>query len=67
MNTLELYGHWETIKSRLKQQFTMLTDADLVYEDGAEDALFSRLRLKLGKTKQEILDLMGLVQPITFY
>jgi uncharacterized protein YjbJ (UPF0337 family) len=66
MNTLELFGTWDIIKGKLKQQYAILTDDDLIYIDGAEDELFGRLRLKLGKTKQEIIDLMGLAQPITF-
>ena len=58
MTNLELKGNWNVIKGTLKQQFATLTDNDLLFDDGSEDELFGRLQLKLGKTKQEIIDLI---------
>ena len=55
MNSTELKGNWNIIKGKLKQQYAQLNDDDLTYVDGAEDELFGRLQVKLGKTKQEIL------------
>lgn len=56
MNTTEMMGNWNILKGKLKQQYAQLTDDDLTYVEGAEDELFGRLQVKLGKTKQEILD-----------
>jgi uncharacterized protein YjbJ (UPF0337 family) len=56
MNSIELKGNWNIIKGQLKQRYAELTEDDLTYEDGAEDELFGRLQVKLGKSKQEILD-----------
>ncbi len=56
MNTTEIMGNWNILKGKLKQQYAELTDDDLTYVEGAEDELFGRLQVKLGKTKQEILD-----------
>lgn len=56
MNTTEIMGNWNILKGKLKQQYAGLTDNDLTYVEGAEDELFGRLQVKLGKTKQEILD-----------
>jgi uncharacterized protein YjbJ (UPF0337 family) len=56
MNTTEIMGNWNILKGKLKQQYAGLTDDDLTYVEGAEDELFGRLQVKLGKTKQEILD-----------
>lgn len=56
MNTTELSGNWNILKGKLKQQYAELTDDDLTFVEGAEDELFGRLQVKLGKTKQEILD-----------
>jgi uncharacterized protein YjbJ (UPF0337 family) len=56
MNTTEMMGNWNILKGKLKQKYAELTDDDLTYVEGAEDELFGRLQVKLGKTKQEILD-----------
>ena len=56
MNSTELKGNWNVIKGKLKQRYAELTDDDLTYVDGAEDELFGRLQVKLGKSKQEILE-----------
>jgi len=56
MNTTEFKGNWNVLKGKLKQRYAELTDDDLTYVDGAEDELFGRLQVKLGKSKQQILD-----------
>jgi uncharacterized protein YjbJ (UPF0337 family) len=56
MNSTEVKGNWNVIKGKLKQRYAELTDNDLTYVEGAEDELFGRLQVKLGKSKQEILD-----------
>ena len=56
MNPTELKGNWNVLKGKLKQRYAELTDDDLTYVDGAEDELFGRLQVKLGQSKQEILD-----------
>ena len=53
-NITELKGNWNETKGKLKQQFAMLTDKDLLVVDGKMDELIGRLQIKLGKTKQEI-------------
>ena len=66
MNSTELKGNWNVIKGKLKQQYAELTDNDLVFVEGAEEELFGRLQVKLGKTKQEILDYIGKHKKFTF-
>jgi len=53
-NTTELKGNWNEVKGKLKQQFAMLTDNDLLMIDGKKDELLGRLQVKLGKTKAEL-------------
>lgn len=53
-NLTELKGNWNEKKGKLKQQFAMLTDDDLLLIDGKEDELIGRLQTKLGKTKEDI-------------
>ncbi len=58
-NTTELKGHWNETKGKLKQKFAILTDNDLMLEEGKEDELYGRLQVKLGKTKEEIHKLVS--------
>ena len=54
MSTLQLKGSWNELKGKLKQQYGNLADDDLVFVKGKEDELLGRLQNKLGKTKDEI-------------
>ena len=54
MNTTELKGNRNEQKGKLKQQFAVLTDNDLMFEEGKKDEMFGRLQIKLGKTKEEL-------------
>lgn len=54
MNKTELKGNWEKQKGKLKQKFALLTDNDLMYEEGKEDEMYGKLQIKLGKTKEEL-------------
>lgn len=58
MENLELRGHWNELKGKLKQKYGELTDDDLAFEDGKEDELIGRLQKKLGKTDREIRDML---------
>ncbi len=53
-NLTELKGNWKEAKGKIKQKFAMLTDDDLLLVEGKEDELVGRLQAKLGKTKDEI-------------
>jgi len=55
---LILKGNWNQIKGKLKQKYADLTDDDLLYVEGKEDELFGRLQRKLGKSNQEVRDLL---------
>lgn len=57
-NLTELKGHWNETKGKLKMKFAQLTDNDLLLADGKEDELVGRLQQKLGKTKEEIHQLI---------
>lgn len=59
MNTIELKGNWNEQKGRLKQRFAILTDNDLMFSEGKQDEMLGRLQIKLGKTKEEIKDIIS--------
>lgn len=54
MNKLQMKGSWNEVKGKLKQQYGNLTDDDLVFAEGKDDELLGRLQKKLGKTKDEV-------------
>lgn len=58
MNDLELKGNWNEMKGKLKEEYAVLTDNDLAYEEGQEDQLVGKLQEKLGKSKKEVKDIL---------
>jgi uncharacterized protein YjbJ (UPF0337 family) len=54
MTTLNLKGHWNEIKGKLKQKYGQLTDDDLTFAEGKEEELLGRLQKRLGKSKEDI-------------
>jgi len=50
----EIDGNWNEIKGKLKQQYALLTENDLMLVEGKKDELLGRLQIKLGKTRNEI-------------
>ncbi len=54
MNDLKIKGNWNQIKGKIKQDYGKLTDDDLAYAEGHEDELVGRLQEKLGKSKDEV-------------
>ena len=59
-SSLKMKGNWNGIKGNLKQQYGQLTDDDLNYVEGSEDEFVGNLQRKLGKTKREIYDMLGI-------
>ena len=59
MLKIKTKGDWNVLKGKLKQQFGSLTDNDLLYVKGKEEELIGRIQQKIGRTKQEIRDLIG--------
>lgn len=58
MKKIELSETWNEIKNRLKKRFVFLTDNDLKFEEGKKEEMFEELRIKLGKTKQELRNII---------
>lgn len=54
MNSTEVKGNWNEQKGKLKQKFAVLTDNDLMYEEGKRDEMFGKLQIKLGKSREEL-------------
>lgn len=58
MDKLELKGNWNQIKGKLKEEYGELTDDDLTYAEGQEEQLVGRLQDKLGKSRDEVVDII---------
>lgn len=59
MNNTEFKGNWNEQKGKLKQKFAILTDNDLMFTEGKKDEMFGRLQKKLGKTKEELRNIIS--------
>lgn len=59
MVLLDVRNRWNQVKGRLKQQYGTLTDDDLTLRLGQEGDLMYRLQIKLGKSKADILRIIG--------
>lgn len=57
----KIKGNWNELKGTLKQQFATLTDNYLMYVEGKEDELHGRLQQRLGKTKDEVDQLINTI------
>jgi hypothetical protein len=49
---------WNNLKFKLKQQFPVLTNADLLSRTGMEEDLLRMVAYKLGKTKKELQEII---------
>jgi len=54
-------GYWSEKKEKLKQKFPNITDEDLSYREGKEKEMMEILGYKLGKSKQELLQIIVLL------
>jgi len=59
MNTTEMKGNWNEQKAKLKKQFAVLTDNDLMFEEGKKDEMWAKLQIKLGQTKDQLHKIIG--------
>ena len=50
---------WTEQKMKLKTKFASHTDSDLMYSDGKIVEMMMKLQLKLGKTKEELQDILA--------
>ncbi|WP_394993797.1 CsbD family protein [Emticicia sp.] len=58
-NQIALKGNWNETKGKLKQKFAMLNNDDLLFAEGKQDQMLSRLQAKLGRTKEELHKLIS--------
>jgi len=54
MERFKLAAPWPEVKEKMKEVNLSLSDQDLAYEPGQEDALLERLQKKINKSMAEI-------------
>ena len=47
-------GNWNVQRAELKKKFPVLTDIDLLYQQGQKDLMLEKIQIKLGKSKEEL-------------
>ncbi len=55
MDNLEIKGNWNVLKGKLKKKYAVLTEDDLLYTEGEDEALLGKLQQKLGKGREELI------------
>jgi hypothetical protein len=50
--------YWKNKKEKLLKKYKVLTDKDLSYNEGNEKEMIETLSSKLGKTKQDLLNII---------
>ena len=58
----DIMGYWNEKKEKLKQQYPLITDDDLLFTDGKEKEMIEVLSYKLGKTKDELVTIISKLQ-----
>lgn len=53
-----IVGYWNNKKEKLKRKYSILTDSDLFFKEGKEKEMLEILGYKLGKTEQELLNII---------
>ena len=59
MNTMEMKGHWNIAKGKLKQKWAKLTDDDLEFVSGKEDELVGRIQKRTGESRENVERAVG--------
>ena len=54
MNILSIKGNWSELAGKLKQKYADLTDDDVLLIEGKEEEMLGRLQMKLGKSKEDV-------------
>ena len=58
---IELKGNWTEQKGKLKQKFATFIDSDLLFAEGKKEEMLGKLQVKLGKTKEELHQIIELL------
>jgi uncharacterized protein YjbJ (UPF0337 family) len=57
--TFKIAGNWNEQSKQLKEKYSQLTDADLKFETGKEEELLKRVETRLGKKREEVINMIN--------
>jgi hypothetical protein len=52
------FVYWNDIKTKLKQKYPLLTNADLHWRNGTREELVRMIAFKLGKTRRQLEEII---------
>lgn len=55
-------AYWNTVKGKLKEEYPVLTNADLLLRDGVEEDFLRAIAFKLGKTKKQLSEIISILE-----
>ncbi len=58
MNTPHLKTNWPEFVEKLKDKWPQLTDEDLHYIEGEEEAMFARVQTRTSATREEVNEVL---------
>jgi hypothetical protein len=61
-SSFTIEGDWAFRAEQLKKEFSELTDADLLFERGRENELITRLKSRLNKSREVVINLIKKVR-----
>lgn len=56
---LTIKRDWKELKGKLKNKYAILADHDLECEEGKNEEMMINLRIKLDKTRQELIRILN--------
>jgi len=59
MSTSQINENWNELKVDLKIKIADLTDNDKIFAEGKKEEMIRKLEIKLGKTKEELYDIIS--------
>lgn len=59
MELIDINERWKEQKAKLKIRFIKLQDSDLIFEEGKKEEMITKLEIKLGKTRDELLNILA--------
>lgn len=58
MDLVSINENWEKLVNKLRKEYPQLTEADLQHQEGSEESMLRMIEYKLGKTKQEMREII---------
>jgi hypothetical protein len=55
---INVIGYWNEKKEKLKQKYPVITEEDVRFNEGKEKEMIEMLGYKLGKSNQELLNII---------